>query len=457
MIFRMSHSISIHPIPLWGLQNAKLRSQLRDAQMEAARVWNDISAHHREARVAGAQWPRRKELEPWTKGRYALHSQTVQAICKRFVANVEATMERRRKESHNRRWLRLPWREKRFQPLNWPAQAVSYDARAGLMVLPMGRGRPSIVLRGLSITADRIGAVTLIWNINSYELHVAVPDPAPAASPGPQRATVDLGIIHQGAVVDDLGNALVVSGRGIRSIKRDRDRELRRIHRNQTRCEKRSRRWRKLQKAKNRLRVRAERRVRDLRHKGTRLMIDWCVEHRVGEVFVGDPRGTRHRDSGRKQNRRTSQWECGKDMRYLEEKAKKAGIRCFNGGERGTSSHCPCCRHRRKVTGREWRCRACGFSGHRDVVGAVNMHRLAFDQEVTFPRRSDVTYLRPGPMRSAMPPRRAPASSISPGTGRARRNSAPRVAFPHPALSAPPDLPGDPRGAQALCRVSGQV
>jgi putative transposase len=32
--------------------------------------------------------------------------------------------------------------------------------------------------------------------------------------------------------------------------------------------------------------------------------------------------------------------------------------------------------------------------GYRDVVGSVNMHRLAYDTPVTFPRA--VTYLRPG-------------------------------------------------------------
>jgi putative transposase len=44
-----------------------------------------------------------------------------------------------------------------------------------------------------------------------------------------------------------------------------------------------------------------------------------------------------------------------------------------------------------------WRCRKCGFVGHRDVVGSVNMHRLAYGEQITFPR--SVTYLRPGEIR----------------------------------------------------------
>jgi hypothetical protein len=57
------------------------------------------------------------------------------------------------------------------------------------------------------------------------------------------------------------------------------------------------------------------------------------------------------------------------------------------------------CGHRHRPKGRDWQCRKCGFSGHRDVVGAVNMHQNAFGVSVTFP--AEVTYRRAGPMRAA--------------------------------------------------------
>jgi len=41
-----------------------------------------------------------------------------------------------------------------------------------------------------------------------------------------------------------------------------------------------------------------------------------------------------------------------------------------------------------------------GFTGHRDLVGSVNMHQLAYGAHVEFPR--SFTYLRPGsPRRSS--------------------------------------------------------
>jgi putative transposase len=133
-----------------------------------------------------------------------------------------------------------------------------------------------------------------------------------------------------------------------------------------------------------------------MRHQGTRQAIDFCINHEVGKLFVGNPDGVRRNACGRKHNQRMSQWEYGKDINYLEHKSKKAAIECFNGSERGTSSHCPECGAKHKPSGRNWNCKACGFSGHRDVVGGVNMHPLAFDEKVKFPSLKDITYLRPG-------------------------------------------------------------
>src|SRR5205807_2473092 len=83
----------------------------------------------------------------------------------------------------------------------------------------------------------------------------------------------------------------------------------------------------------------------------------------------------RTHDSGRHHNGRMGQWEYGKDLDYLMHKSKQARILCSTGSERGTSSRCPRCQHKHKPKGRTWVCRRCGFRGHRDLVGSVNMKR----------------------------------------------------------------------------------
>lgn len=143
-------------------------------------------------------------------------------------------MTRRRNERGTRRWLQLPWREKRFLPLVWPAQAPSYDPDRERLVLPMGRGRPLIVQTGIRL--ETVGAMSVVWN-NGYELHGEVPDPAPPARPeATGRVTIDLGEIHLGTAVSDTRKGLVVSGRGFRAKKRCRNKEVGRLARAQKRA-----------------------------------------------------------------------------------------------------------------------------------------------------------------------------------------------------------------------------
>lgn len=374
---------------LHSLSPAQFR-RLRNAQMEAAQVWNLCMQTHKAARMAHTKWPGRVDLQKATKGRFALHSQSVQMVVHAFLANIDTT--RQVKPTHPQ--IRYPYKTKRFYPVMWPAQAVC--KQRGRVILPMGRGRASLVLPVELPENSR--SVSLVWN-KGFELHVCVETPQAQHVPGTNHAAVDLGEIHLAAVTTNTGKALIVTGRGIRSLKRQRNKQLGQITRKQSRCAKYSRRWKKLQRAKNRMCKRSERRIRDLRHKGTRQVSDFCVQEGVGTLFIGNPHGVRTQNKGRHHNQRMAQWEYGKDIDYLTHKSKQAHISCFTGSERGTSSQCPMCGHRHKPKGRNWLCRACSFTGHRDLVGSVNMHKLAFGVQVMFPR--SVTYLRPSASRSS--------------------------------------------------------
>jgi putative transposase len=322
-----------------------------------------------------------------------------------FLTNIDITRELRK--THPRMQMKYPWRTKRFYPVHWPSQAVSVEA--GRVILPMGRGRPSIVLQ-LSLPAES-GACTLVWN-HGFELHVCIEIPRAEQAPGENQAAVDLGEIHLAAVTTNMSAALIVTGRGIRSLKHQRNKQLGQLAKKQSRCKKYSRRWKKLQRAKNKQCRRAERRVRDQRHKATRQVIDFCVKNQVGSLFIGTPHGVRNQDKGRHHNQRMSLWEYGRDIDYLTHKAKQAHIMSFTGSERGTSSRCPVCGHKHKPKGRNWVCRACGFAGHRDLVGSVNMHLDAFGTHLKFPR--SFTYLRPSSSRAGTPQRCLSESAAQP-------------------------------------------
>lgn len=374
-------------------------AMIRAGQMEAARVWTVCRDAHLAARQERNPWPNRDALQKATKGRFALHSQSVQMVTHAFLANVDTAQQLR---SQGRTEIRYPYKDKAFYPLMWPAQAMRLEEKR--IVLPMGRGRPSLTLPKPE-WLDQPRACKVIWNGLHHELHISITEDteeAPLFEPTNRHATVDLGQIHQAAVATNDGDALIVSGRGIRSLKRQHSKQLGEIASKRSRCTKGSRRWRKLGRTRAKLTLRQERRVRDLRHKGTRQVVDFCKTHEVESVFVGNPDGVRRKNSGRHHNQRMSQWEYGKDIDYLQQKSEQDRIVCFTGDERGTSSRCPVCGHRHKPKGRNWRCKACGFEGHRDIVGAVNMHPIAYGQVVPFPKR--ITYLRPGSLRRSSSP-----------------------------------------------------
>src|SRR5258708_15022349 len=252
-----------------------LFGRLRAAQMEGAQVWNCCCELHKQARPTQSTWPGQNGLQQVSKGGFALHSQSVQMITHAFVATIDATRQLR--ATHPKMRMKYPWKTKRSYPVHWPAQAVSRER--GRVILPMGRGRASIVLH-LDLP-EHSGACTLVWN-RGFELHVVIEIPQAEHTPGTNRAAVDLGEIHLAAVTTNTGAALVVSGRGIRSLKRQRNMRHRKLAKKQARCQKYSRRWKKLQRARNKMASRSERRVRDLRHKATRQVIEGCEREPVG-------------------------------------------------------------------------------------------------------------------------------------------------------------------------------
>jgi len=145
------------------------------------------------------EWPDRCELHEFTKGNYALHSQSIQQIAYQLLANVDATDERRRNDPKCRGWLKYPYKDKKFFPVYWPAQAADYDMDARRLVLPMGRGCKSLVFR-LDLDFEP-GAVKLGWN-EGYELHIVRTGVEQAGQPlGENRARADLGEIHLAAAV----------------------------------------------------------------------------------------------------------------------------------------------------------------------------------------------------------------------------------------------------------------
>ena|SRR5215469_4452036 len=90
--------------------------RLKAAQKEAAQVWNVCVEAHRQARMSHTKWPDQNELHHLTRGRFALYSQSVQAVFRAMLGIIETT--RKLRKEHPEMSMKYPWREKRFYPVH---------------------------------------------------------------------------------------------------------------------------------------------------------------------------------------------------------------------------------------------------------------------------------------------------------------------------------------------------
>jgi putative transposase len=202
----------------------------------------------------------------------------------------------------------------------------------------------------------------------------------PGAASHPTRvAGVDLGIVHPYAVAGPDRAGLLVSGRAIRAEHR--------MHLADTKARRRasaartpkpgqrgSRRWRRTRRRTRRVEGRHHRRLRQAHHEAAKTVVAWAVAHRVGALSVGDPRGVLNAPAGRRHNLRLRQWQLGRQLAILTDKATLAGITVHLVDERGTSSTCPHCTKRvSKPRGRTMTCGHCHTCGHRDLNAAATI------------------------------------------------------------------------------------
>jgi putative transposase len=138
-----------------------------------------------------------------------------------------------------------------------------------------------------------------------------------------------------------------------------------------------------------------------MEHKISRAIVDTAVERKAGTIVIGDVRAAAAGvDLGKAASQKISRWNHGKVRRYVAYKAEAEGIAVRLEDEADTSRTCPSCQGRHKPMGRLYRCPACGFPAHRDVVGQVNiLSRYRHGEPGRIPAPAVVKYFIPHDVR----------------------------------------------------------
>ncbi|RZU73777.1 IS605 OrfB family transposase [Micromonospora kangleipakensis] len=402
-------------------------------------------------RSAGDVWPCVLEANAWRRRRHDAPLVAYQQLCRELAASgpgtfaeLDTTGARSVLRRFSDAWFaaakrrsagdlsaRFPRRRRGLVSVRWYHGTFTVD---GCRVrIPTARGTSPLwvrLAREVPYPAEQVRSVTLLCEGGRLFLAVTAEVPVtvypPGEEPDPARvAGVDLGIIHPYAVAGPDGEGLLVSGRAIRAEHRMHlaDTKSRRravAHRAPKPGQKGSRRWRQYRRRTRLVEGRHRRRVRQAQHEAARTVVSWAVRQRVGVLHVGDPRGVLAIPAGR-HNLRLRQWQIGRLLQVLTDKATLAGITVRLVDERGTSSTCPACRGRvPKPRGRTLSCPHCAFSGHRDLVAAASIATRVPGGGSTTPAAvvlpQVVTHRRagrhlPGAGRSRRDPRRPPLAA----------------------------------------------
>lgn len=394
MGYRSKHTNCIvRIIPLRGLsaQQEALCLFLRE---EAGRCWTDMLNAHIESR--SGKWLSAFDLNKMFRGQYTLHSQSIQALSEKLEANINTARELRKSNPD----ARYPYHPKKYQTVVWKEAAI-HLLEDGKLLLSNGRNNTPLVLSVPSEYLDvDIRKTELTWRADHYELCLTIDTGVvnPPRKQTGQIAGVDLGEVNIAAVVTEVGDALVVSGRALRSVKRLRNKRHATLDALISRCKPGSKRHRKLLKSKAKASAKMYRQQRDILHKASRQVVKFCQANDVKQIAVGDVRNIQNGvDLGSKANQKVSQWPHGQFMQYLAYKAAKYGMKAGYIPEDYSTRTCSCCERVASSApqGRVYACPGCGAVIHRDANGASNICSRARCGSYGSVQVQTIMYLRP--------------------------------------------------------------
>lgn len=379
------------------------RQQADALNRESGRIYNDtLTWHYRVYRCAGV-WlsPKAGERLNDSLGATTLHAHSRDAAQQTFYRACKTA------KANRGQGAKYPHKRRHYRPTVWKATGIRL--RDGRLLLARAKGLAPIARalpeKLVALPPAAFVEMRLVYDRISkrYHWHLVVDDERePPPPPGEQTLAADLGEIHPAAVANERGEVVIFTARDLRALNQYRHKRLASLQALLARKQKRSRRWKRLTHRKMYLLARNNRQRRDIEHKVTRAITNHAVEQRAKRLVVGDVRGIgQGKRLSANAQQKVSGWSHGRQLQYLAYKLDAEGVALERQGEAYSSKTCPHCGAHNKPHGRRYRCLACGFTGHRDAVGATNQVSKAVHGAYGHVQPATTTYRRPFRRRSS--------------------------------------------------------
>jgi len=350
-------------------------AQLDELARECGRLYSQtVTSFWRTVRKKGI-WLKPSHLMRWHTSD-KLHAHTADATVQALFASLNSWRKRRKSDPD----AHPPRRRRYYFRIEYKGTAIRL--KDGRLTLSNGKGNAPLML---DWPWELPKTVVIHWTGTQYEAIATYKQEAPQAIPiGNKVAGIDLGEIHM-AVSYDGEQTYILNGRHLRSKRQYQNKLKAKLQAKIDVKKKGSRRRKKLVRSKQKQLKKIKQQIKDIEHKQSSRLVSTLHENGVQTVVIGDVRDIRQDlDVGTKNNQKLHQWSHGHVRHLLTYKAERRGIQVALQEESHTSQTCPCCGKRYKPRGRVYRCSACGFTFHRDAVGAMNI-RAKYREEFGSP------------------------------------------------------------------------
>jgi len=290
----------------------------------SAEVWNYCVGIDKEIKKTNNYNLTRSDLQKLTKGIVPLHSKNIQHVVHAYIEARDAMWKSIKTKHENSNKVKLPYKNKKYFTSGWDYQSIKVNYEKGIIKLSKPKitnKQPKPVKCYAKTIPKNIVEIELVYKHKlMFVIKYKVEDIYKKIN-SDNKASIDLGEIHSITSIDNNGNAIIITGRKIRSDKRLRNKEQGKIRKRMAKCTKGSKQYKKYRKALNNLSKKFERKELDSIHKITKLYVDYCIQKDISTVYYGDldscTRNTKKR-TGKILGQKLNEWNYGLLIKQLE-------------------------------------------------------------------------------------------------------------------------------------------